>query len=337
MPDIAITPPMLAGYAELFAPLAAMGFTLRINTGPYPMDAPQLADFIADAEAAIVGLDALSADVFTACPALQIVARNGVGLDNVDLAAASAAGVRVTAPFGANSSSVAELTFGLMISLLRGVAGNHARIQAGTWQREIGTELSGKTLGIIGLGRIGKKVATRARAFDMTVIANDIAPDAAFAAAHDIRCVSFEALLASADIISLHVPLNASTHHLIDAAALAGMKAGAWLLNTARGPVLDAQALADALDSGHLAGAALDVHTVEGQLEDCLRHRPNLITTTHLGAYTHEALMKTSYAAAESLVKYFRREHLDTLVNHDVSDLSIRSTNAITVSKDERI
>lgn len=310
-----VTPSMLAAYDEAFEPLRQAGVEVIFNNGHYPMNAVDLARFIGDAEMAIVGLDTLSAEVFAACPRLKIVARNGIGLDNVDLDAASAHGVIVTVPFGANSVSVAELAFGLMLALHRQIVAAHKRVECGIWRREIGVELAEKTLGIIGLGRIGKQVARRALAFDMRVIANDIAPDHAFAGKYGISFVSLDELLRAADIVSLHVPLTPLTQHMIDAQALRSMKRGAALINTARGPVVDAQALADALDEGLIAGAALDVHTVEGQVEPFLLNRDDVVVTTHLGAYTHESLMKTTRAAAQSLLQYIRQEPLESVVN----------------------
>jgi D-3-phosphoglycerate dehydrogenase len=318
-PVLVVTPPMLADYPAAFAPLEALGVEVRINTGTYPMNAKALAGCIANADAAIVGLDHLSADVFAACPRLRIVARNGVGTDNVDLDAATAHGVLVTVPYGANSTSVAELALGLLLALARRFIPTHQRVQNGQWKREPGIELSGKTLGIIGLGRIGKRVAVRAQAFEMHVIANDIAPDDAFGASHDIPFMPRDDLLRECDILSLHVPLTPLTHHMIDAHVLSLMKPGALLVNTARGPVIDARAVARALDAGELAGAALDVHTVEGEVEPFLLGRDNVITTTHLGAYTHESLLKTTASAVESLVQFWQQDAIPNLINPEAA------------------
>lgn len=312
---VMVTPSMLAAYDEAFDPLRQAGVEVIFNNGHYPMNAVDLARFIGDEEMAIVGLDTLSAEVFAACPRLKIVARNGIGLDNVDLDAASAHRVMVTVPFGANSISVAELAFGLMLALHRQIVAAHKRVERGIWRREIGVELAEKTLGIIGLGRIGKQVARRALAFDMRVIAHDIAPDHDFASKYDIPFVSFNDLLHAADIVSLHVPLTPLTQHMIDAAALRSMKRGAALINTARGPVVDARALADALDAGLIGGAGLDVHTVEGQVEPFLLGRDNVVVTTHLGAYTHESLLKTTHGAVQSLLQYIWHLPLDGVVN----------------------
>jgi phosphoglycerate dehydrogenase-like enzyme len=273
------------------------------NDGHYPMHAADLAAWLGDAEAAIIGLDEVSEALFAACPALRMVARNGVGMDTVDLDAATRHGVIVTAPLGANSTSVAELAFGLLIALARHVVPTHNRVQGGHWQRVMGAELAGKTLGIVGLGRIGKKVARRALAFNMRVIANDIAPDRYFAHEHQIPMLSFDAVLRDCDVLSLHVPLTPLTKHMIDRTALAAMKPGSLIVNTARGAVIDTAALVAALASGHIAGAALDVHPVEGVVDASLIDRPNVITTTHLGAYTRESLVYTTEAAVQSIIE----------------------------------
>jgi phosphoglycerate dehydrogenase-like enzyme len=154
---------------------------------------------------------------------------------------------------------------------------HHNRAQHGAWEREIGFELAGKTLGIIGLGRIGKKVAARLQGFEMRIIANDIAPDHEFAARRGIPFVSLDELLADSDVVSLHVPLTPLTEHMINAHTIGKMKRGAVLLNAARGPVVDAAALAAALDSGHIAGAGLDVYTMEWRVDEVFLNRSNVV------------------------------------------------------------
>lgn len=300
---VAVTPPMLADIPGLFDPLRARGLTLAINSGPYPMPDDALARFVGDAPAALIGMDHVSEGLMAACPALRHVARNGVGMDTVDLDAATRHGVLITAPYGANSVSVAELTIGLLISLARGVVPNHVALQGGAWRRVPGIELSGRTLGIVGLGRIGKRVAVRAQALEMRVIANDIAPDTAFAAERGIPFVEKDELWAQADVVSLHVPLTRLTRHLINADTLSRMQRGALLVNTARGQIVDPAALADALDSGHIGGAALDVHSQEGHADAVMLGRPNVITTTHLGSFTHAALRRTAEAAVSSILE----------------------------------
>jgi phosphoglycerate dehydrogenase-like enzyme len=315
---VKVTPTMLSGMQDAFAPLENRGIEVVHNTGTYPMDVAELTQWISDAEAVIAGLDELSRDVFIACPQLKIVARNGVGLDNVNLPAATEYGVLVTVPLGANSTSVAELTIGLLISLVRGVVNNHNRIQQGTWERFPGIELAGKTLGIIGLGRIGKKVARRATAFGIQVIAHDIAPDHDFAREHRIAFVPRDDLLAASDFVSLHVPLDTSTQNMIDTSAFSQMRPGTFLVNTARGGVVDHSALVEALNSGHIAGAALDVHPVEGVVDTILLARPNVITTTHLGAYTHASLRYTAQAAVQNIIDLLDGKLTENVVNPEV-------------------
>ena len=312
---VMVTPNMLANFTDLFAPLHQAGIEVVLNTGVYPMSAAQLANWLEDAPAAIIGLDEVTAKVLEACPALKLIARNGVGMDNIDLDAATQYGVLVTAPLGANSTSVAELTLGLMISLVRHVLPVHRLAQAGQWHRIEGLELSGKTLGIIGLGRIGKKVARRAQAFNMHIIANDIAPDNYFAREHQISMLSFNDVLSHADIVSLHVPLTPLTHHLINVDALARMRRGSYLINTARGTVVEIAALVAALDQEHIAGAALDVHPVEQQVDESLRGRDNVITTSHLGAYTIDSLRYTTQMAVASILDVLSGREPEGLVN----------------------
>lgn len=315
---VMVTPNMLAEFADSIEPLQARGIEVVFNDGIYPMNAEQLSAWLGDAEAAIVGLDEISASVFDACPHLRVIARNGVGMDNVDLASASQAKVLVTTPLGANSTSVAELAFGMMISLVRHVIPTHNRVQNGVWKRVAGIELSGKTLGIIGLGRIGKKVARRAQAFNMRVIAHDIAPDAYFARENQIPMLSLEQVLSQSDIISLHVPLTILTHHLINPSTITQMIPGSYLINTARGNVVDMTALANALDSGHIAGAALDVHPTDHEIDPLMKGRDNVITTTHLGAYTRDSLRYTTEMAIHSILQLLEGQQPEGLMNPEI-------------------
>jgi len=311
---LAVTPPMLADFPEAFAPLVQRGVEIVFNRGVYPMDAAHLAAFVGQAQAAVIGLDEISDEFFARCPNLRIVARNGVGLDNVDLAAAARYGILVTVPLGANSTSVAELALGLLIALARRIVPAHNTVQGGVWRRVQGIELAGKTLGIVGLGCIGKKVARRAQAFEMQVIANDIAPDLTFAREHSIELLDLPSLLRRSDVVSLHVPLTPLTLHLFNAEVFGLMKPESFLINTARGAVVDSVALANALDSGHLRGAALDVHPVEGAIEPLLAGRDNVITTTHLGAYTAESLYKTTEMAVDSILQLIDGRRPDGLI-----------------------
>ncbi|MDH3269682.1 MAG: phosphoglycerate dehydrogenase [Gemmatimonadota bacterium] len=243
-------------------------------------------------------------EVLADAPLLRVIGRAGVGVDNIDLTAATRNGVAVmNAPAG-NTVSAAELTLALMLAMIRRVAEADASMRAGEWARSRfkGAELRGRTLGLIGAGRIGGEVAKRCRAFGMRVIAFDPYLSASRAEAINIeRAEELETVLERADVLSLHVPLTDATRGMIDAAALARMKTGAFVVNVARGGVVDEAALAAALEAGSLAGAALDVFANEPLEDDSpLRTAPNLLLTPHLGASTSEAqeLVATEIARA---------------------------------------
>lgn len=233
------------------------------------------------------------ADLLARAPELRVVGRAGVGVDNIDLASATKRGVAVlNAPAG-NTVSAAELTLALILSMVRRVPEADASMRRGTWDRSRlkGVELRGRTLGLIGAGRIGGEVARRCRAFGMRVIAFD--PYLTSERADELqidRADDIGEVLGRADVVSLHVPLTDDTRGLIDAEAIASMKSGAFLVNVARGGVVDEAALAEALASGHLAGAALDVYVREPlEGDSALRTAPRMVLTPHLGASTAEA------------------------------------------------
>ncbi len=232
---------------------------------------------------------------------LQVVARAGIGVDNIDLEAATRAGIAVVnAPIG-NTVAAAEHTVALMLALARNVPQAYASMKDGQWQRSafMGIEVRNKTLGIIGLGRVGSEVARRAASFGMRLVAFDpfVAPD--FASRLGVTVMSLEELLAQADFITLHTPLTASTGNLISGPQLAMMKPGARLINVARGELVDEAALLQALEGGHLAGAALDVFTNEPPGDLPLLKHPALVATPHLGASTQEAQREVAIEAAE--------------------------------------
>src|SRR5688500_1142025 len=235
---------------------------------------------------------------------LQVIGRAGVGVDNIDVEAATERGIAaLNAPAG-NTISAAELTFALTLACVRRIPAADRSMKAGEWDRKTftGSELYRKTLGLIGAGRIGGEVARRARAFGMRVCAYDPYLSPERAAALEIELCPLDAVIARADVLSLHVPLTESTAGLIGAEQLARMKPGAVVVNAARGGVIDEQALADALRSGHLAGAALDVYAEEPLPQDHpLRTVPNAVLTPHLGAATEEAQLNVAVEIASAV------------------------------------
>jgi D-3-phosphoglycerate dehydrogenase len=241
-----------------------------------------------------------------AAPRLRIIARHGAGYDTVDVAAAREHGVAVTVTADANAVSVAEHAFALILAVVRRGAAADAGVRQGSWDQArraaVGLELDGKTLGLVGFGRIGQRVARMAAAFDMTVLATDPAADAAVARELGVRPAPLPELLAASDVVSLHVPLLPATRGLIDARALAGVRPGAVLVNTSRGGLVDEAALVDALDSGLLSGAGLDVFEEEPLPAGSPLLRADVTVTPHCGGQTVEAMRRVGLQAADSVV-----------------------------------
>lgn len=308
--EILITTPSFGQQSkEPWKALEDQGFTVRRPVKAHPLSADHLAEEIGNADAVIVGLDAVEASVFAAAPNLKVVAKHGVGVDNIDCAAAKAAGVRVVNAPGSNSGAVADLTFGLMLALARQIIPAHLSTQAGGWERFTGVELTGRTLGLVGFGRIGQAVARRARAFDMKVRAYDPYLPAEVFPKFDSVQTSLENCIASADFLSLHMPGTPGDAPLLDTAALATMKQGAFLINAARGGLVDEDALADRLRSGELAGAALDAFSVEPlQAHGAVRTAPNVILTPHIGAFTDQANATMGVMVVEDVARVLRNE-----------------------------
>lgn len=268
----------------------------------------ELQELLPGCDGFIAGLDQIDRAALAAADRLKVIARYGVGIDNVDLQAAAEKGIVVTNTPSANSVSVAELTVGLLLALARDIPALAAETRAGRWPRRTGLTLQGKTVGLLGLGAIGREVAIRLRAFGCTVIAHDPAGDAAFAAAHGVLLASLPEVLARADFLSLHVPLLPATRGMVDAAFLAQMKPGAFLINTARGELVDETALLHALQSGHLRGAALDVFAVEPPTDSPLLALPQVIAVPHCGAHTDGAMSAMGWAALRACLAVLRGE-----------------------------
>ena len=265
-----------------------------------------LCEAIKDAEALVVRSQTqVTEKVIAAAPHLQIIARAGVGVDNVDVEAASKHGVIVVnAPF-ANTMSTAEHAFGLMLALARNIPQGHASLQAGRWDRSkyTGLELNGKTLGVVGLGRIGTEVARRARAFEMRVLAFDpYVSDERFSAL-GVERRSLEEIFAESDFVTLHTALQAETRSLVNADLLAKAKKGIRIINAARGALIDEQALFDAVESGQVAGAAVDVFSEEPAVGNILTTSDKIVVTPHLAASTNEAQDRAGVDVAEQVIE----------------------------------
>jgi len=250
---------------------------------------------------AITALEKLDAVTFAALPALKVVSKFGVGFETIDLDAMAKAGVRLGWTGGVNRRSVAELVIALTIALLRHLPEAGGEVKRGGWPQLPGRQLSERTVGIVGCGHVGKDLAQLLRAFGCRVLAHDVHDFPDFYAEHGIEPAGLEKLLKESDVVTLHVPLDATTRNIISAERLGWMKPDAVLINTARGGVVDERALKAALTNGRLAGAAFDVFTVEPPEDPELLKLPNFIATPHIGGGAEEAVLAMGCAAIEGL------------------------------------
>ncbi|MBC8077774.1 MAG: hypothetical protein H7Y32_16990, partial [Chloroflexales bacterium] len=288
--------------------MRAAGCELAPNPwGRTPSEEELLAQ-VADIDVLISGTEPLTARVLAAAKRLKVIAKHGVGYENIDLEAAKARGIPVAVAGDAIADSVADMAFALLLALARQIPQGDRAVRQGQWPRPVGMELRGKTLGIVGLGQIGKEVCKRARGFGLNVTAYDLYPDAQFAASWGVRYTALEDLLATSDIVSLHAPVTPATRQLINARTIALMKPGAYLVNTARGELVDEVALAAALATGHLAGAALDVFVREPPGANPLLDQETCIATPHSAGQTVDGLRKLGEITAENVLRTLRGE-----------------------------
>lgn len=302
MANILITARSFGQTSEAACLLAANGHRLTFNPKDRPLTEDELIGLIGDQDGVIAGVDEYSRRVLDAAPRLKIIARYGVGHNNVDLAAARERGVVVTITPGANTIAVAELTFGLMLAIARKIPQYDNGVKNGRWGRLPTVELHGKTLGIVGLGAIGLEVAKRAVAFGMTVVAYDPAARPEVAARYGFSYAPFATVVAAADYLSLHLPALPSTVGLIGRDTLRLMKPSAFLINTARGELVVEEDLTAALRDGTIAGAALDAFAHE-PLTGPLLAMDNAVLTPHSGAATREAAGRMGMMAAEEVLR----------------------------------
>ncbi len=279
----------------------------------------ELRECIGDYDGLIVRwMTRVDADLLERAPRLKVIGRAGASLDNVDLDAATRRGIIVTNTPLMHSTASAEYTLGLLLALARNIPQAHNAVQAGEWaarRQYIGIELSGKTLGLIGYGRVGREVAPRAQAFGMNVIVYDPYLDETAVRGSEVMLVDLDELLARADFISLHTPLNEETKRLIGAEEIAQMKDGVYLINTARGALVDEAAVAEGVKSGKLAGVALDAFTREPPVDSPFSGLANVITTPHLGASTRESLGAISIQIVEQTLDALRGADYRNVVN----------------------
>ena len=311
MPRILVADPIANEGLELLKLQADLDVKIGLK-------AQELLGIVGEYEALIVRSETkVTAEVIQAGKRLQVIARAGIGVDNIDVDAATSAGIAVVnAPTG-NTVAAAEHTFGLILALSRNIPHAHQSLREGEWRRSdfIGVEVQNKTLGIVGLGRVGSEVARRAQSFGMRLVAFDpfVAPD--YASRMGVNLITLEELLAESDFVTLHTPLTDSSHNLIGAKELSRMKPSARLINVARGELIDEGALLEALQSDRLGGVALDVFAKEPPGPSPLLAHPKVVATPHLGASTREAQREVAIEAAEQVLAVLNGEPARNTVN----------------------
>lgn len=306
MKRIAVTSPSFSRHPLLREELLTRFPGARLRDDEARLEGDRLRTYLADCDGAVIGLEMVDATLLDTLPNLRIIAKYGVGLDNIDQAACTACGVAIGWTPGVNAQSVAELALCFMLGLMRNVFSTSTQLRAGQWVKRGGRQLSGKTIGVIGVGHAGQALIQLLSPFGCRVLANDIADRDAFCAATGAIAATKEQIFAEADIVTLHVPLTSDTYHLINAETLSRLHPGTFVINTARGPVVDEAALKSALDSGHIGGAALDVFAEEPPRDRALTEHPHLVATPHIGGNADEAVLAMGRSAIEHLERFFR-------------------------------
>jgi D-3-phosphoglycerate dehydrogenase len=308
-------------YAQLCAPAKEMlekaGHTVVLNKSDMPYYSfEQLRPLVADIDAAIIGMDRWDEEIFALAPRLKAIARFGVGIDNIDLSAARQRGIKVTNALGMNANAVAELAVGYIFDMVRNTIRLNADLSKGVWSRAVGHDLKGKTVGLLGFGDIARRVAKKLSGFEVRILACDLFPNREAAAALGVTLVDEKTLLAESDIVSIHIPSTKETRHYMNRDTFAQMRKGAYFINTARGALVDSEALCDSIEAGHLGGAALDVFETEPlPKESRLIAMDKIICTPHTGAETFETYTAVSLCTAQAVIDVLNGKEPQNWVN----------------------
>jgi phosphoglycerate dehydrogenase-like enzyme len=303
MTRIAVASRSFSKHPMLRAALSCQYPDVIFNDAGKSLAGEALIEFLKDADMAILGLERIDSTILKHTPRLKVISRFGVGLDSLDLEAISKLGIKVAYTAGANKRSVAELVIAFALMMLRSLPMVNQELRGGIWKQHKGRELSHSRVGIIGLGAVGKDLAALLKAFHCDIYCYDPIENKDYCYTHHIRPFALNDLLQKVDIVSLHVPLNASTRHLLNAERLSLMKPSALLINTARGGLVDETALKSRLKNNLLAAAAFDVFESEPPEDKELISLPNFFATPHIGGSTEEAIIAMGNAAIEGLQK----------------------------------
>ncbi len=278
-----------------------------INEKGTRMSNEELVDYFSDADAAIVGLEAINAELLDKLPQLQMIAKFGVGLDNIDLEACKQRNITVGWTGGVNRRSVAEMTLGFMLALSRNLFSTSAQLKEGNWNKNGGFQLTGKTIGIVGFGHIARELVLLLKPFQCKILVNDIIDLSAVVSRFEVTSVSKDELFQESDIITVHTPLTVDTSNLFNKQVFEKMRTSALFINTARGGIVNEVDLKLALQEKKIAGAALDVYEEEPPSDSELLQLENLICTPHTGGNSYEAVVAMGMSALEHLIDYKNR------------------------------
>ncbi len=287
--------------------LEATGWEITRNPYGRRLKAGEVGELVEGNDAVIAGTEPYTADVLQNSKRLKVISRVGIGVDSVDLEACKKLGIAVTYTPDAPSQAVAELTVGNIINLSRYILSSDRSVREGAWNRYMGLLLKEMSIGIVGVGRVGKRVCKLLQAFNPNILLCDVEPDFEFGKKFELRWVSKEQLFSQANLVTLHIPYNKRNHHYVDRKTISMMKTGSCLINTSRGPVVDEEALTDALLQRHLGGAALDVFEKE-PYEGLLAKLDNVILTAHIGASARAARFLMELGAAEDCIRVLKGE-----------------------------
>lgn len=317
---ILVTPTSLQPGKKSEALNRLKSFTEDLVFNPYgrPLTEEELLPLLKDCDGYVAGLDFVTDKVLKNCSRLKVISRYGVGYDRVDIEAAAKYGIRVTNTPGVNAEAVGELTFGLLLSVARKIPYLDKSTREGDWIRSTGIELKNKTLGIMGLGAIGKVVARCAKGFGMQVITYDPYVNEEYCNEHHIKSLSIQELYKESDAISLHLPLNDETRHMIDGEAIEHMKEGVIIINASRGGIIDERAAYEGLKSGKIGGLGLDAFENEPPEDSRLFEFPSVVCSPHTGAHTKEATCLMADMAVDNLLKVLTGQECKYVVNESM-------------------
>ncbi len=303
--NIVATSPSFSRNPRLVSEIKKISETAKLNVDGIRFKGEALYEFIKDSEALIVGLEPITADLLERCPNLKIISKYGVGLDNVDLDACKRLGINIGWKGGVNRLSVAEMSIGFMLMSCRNLYITSNLLKQGTWNKSGGIQLTGKTIGLLGVGYVGKELVRLLEPFGCKILVNDVRDQSEYYLEHGLIETSKEDIFRQADIVSIHMPLDEFNHNLVNKEVFSIMKPTSFLINTARGGIVNEEDLEEALRNKQIAGAAIDVYMSEPPENQELLLQPNLISTPHIGGNAIEAVEAMGMSAINEVKKFY--------------------------------